>query len=45
MATIVTVALERSGPAIRAALAERAQLERAKAGDFTGLYARDDHGN
>lgn len=24
---------------------ERAQLERAKTGDFTGLYARDDDGN
>lgn len=96
MATTTTVTIERSGPAIRAALAdhaphetarfeaelrdaltraaadldlagvdavlsrwhalatmaanpltddERAQLQRAKAGDFTGLRARDEHGN
>ncbi len=96
MATVTSTAIERSGPAIRAALAEhapqdrerfenelraalaraaddldlasvdavlahwhalatmaanpltaeeRAQVERAKAGDFTGLYARDEQGN
>lgn len=96
MATVTVVAIERSGPAIRAALVEhapgdehrfeaelrdaltrasddldlagpqavlarwhalatmaanpltadeRAQIERAKAGDFTGLSARDQHGN
>lgn len=96
MATVTAVAIERSGPAICAALAEhspgerqrfeaefraalaraaddldltnvqsvlarwhalatmaanpltddeRAQVERAQAGDFTGLSARDGHGN
>jgi hypothetical protein len=25
--------------------AERTHVERAKAGDFTGLYTRDEHGN
>jgi len=97
MATVTVVAIERSGPAIRAALAEhapgdehrfatelrdalaraaddldpprpqavlarwrtcwprwrptrvpadeRARVERAKAGDFTGLSALDEHGN
>ncbi len=96
METVTSVAIERSGPAIRAALAEHApgderqfeselrdalaraandldlaspqavlvrwhalatmtanpltadecaQVERAKAGDFTGLSARDEHGN
>lgn len=96
MVTVTVVAIERSGPAILAALAEhapgdvhrfetelrdaltraasdldlagpqavlarwhalatmaanpltadeRAQVERAKAGDFTGLSARDEHGN
>jgi Family of unknown function (DUF6247) len=96
MTTVISVVIERSGPAIRAALAEHApgdehrlerelrdalaraaddldlagpmavlarwhalatmavnplaadehaQLERAKAGDFTGLSARDEHGN
>lgn len=96
MATTTRVTIERSGPAVRAALAdhapqdlarfetelrdalaraaedldlagvdavltrwhalavmaanplsddERAQLERAKAGDFSGLRARDEHGN
>lgn len=94
--SVVTTKIERSGPAIRAALAEfapdecalfetefqramarasesfelapldavldqwwgiaairanplseeeRAQVERAKTGDFTGLLARDEHGN
>lgn len=96
MATVTAVAVQRSGPAIRAALTEhapedcgrfeaelraalagavgdldlstveavlvrwhalatmavnplapeeRAQLQRAKAGDFTGLYSRDESGN
>jgi Family of unknown function (DUF6247) len=96
MATVTAVAIQRSGPAIRAVLAEhvpedcarfevefraalagaaddldlstveavlarwhalatmaanpltpeeRAQLQRAKAGDFTGLYTRDESGN
>lgn len=96
MATVTTVTIERSGPAIRAALGEHApedcprfesemrdaltraagdldltgahavlarwhalatmaanpltadehaQVQRAKTGDFSGLHARDEHGN